>query len=316
MSTPLLTPADRAALQPLQFSPGARVTGHYAGRHASPQRGSAVEFRDYRAYTPGDAPSAIDWKVYGRSDRLVVKQYDHQTDLTVHLVVDASASMAYAGALPPAPTGGRLARLLGGGSPSAPPPSKLDHARRLAAALAFVVIHQQDRAGVAVAQNGAGPAIDPAASWPHLHRVTTTLERLLAGGSAGLAAALAALDARTRRRGVVVVFSDLADPPGPVIEAANRLTHRGHEVIVFQTLHPDELSLPDLSDTVFVDSETGDTVHVQVEDIRDAYAERARRRVATWRRQLAARGATHRLVPTDTPPTAALRDFLFHRSAR
>ena len=316
MPTPLLTPDDRAALQNLQFSPSARVTGHYAGRHASPQRGSAVEFRDYRAYTPGDAPGAIDWKVYGRSDRLVVKQYDHQTDLTVHLVVDASASMAYRGALPTAATGGRLTRLLGGGTPGDAPASKLDHARRLAAALAFVVIGQQDRAGVAVAQNGAGPAVAPAASWPHLHHLTGTLDHLLAGGSAGLAATLSALDARTRRRGVVVLFTDLADAAQPVIEAVNRLIHGGHEVIVFQTLHPDELDLPDLSDTVFVDSESGDAVHVQVEDIRESYARRARERVDTWRRQLTARGATHRLAPTDTAPVTALRDFLFHRNAR
>ncbi|MEE9403267.1 MAG: DUF58 domain-containing protein [Algisphaera sp.] len=314
--TSLLNPADLAPLQNLVFSPRRSVSGHYAGKHASPQRGSAVEFRDYRAYTPGDAPSAIDWKVFGRSDRMVVRQFDHQTDLNVHLVVDASASMAYdgidSGASNPRPAS-RLKRWLGDNAP-APQVSKWAHASRAASALAYLVIQQQDKAGLAVSRDGLHQSIAPASTWPHLHHLAKTLSNIKPQGHASLADTLHALGQRTRRRGVFVVFSDLADSPDPLLKAIDQLHHAGHEVLVFHTLHADELELPDLSETLFVDSETGETLHVQVDDVRADYAKQMQRRINTWRRSLTQRGADHTLLSTATPVAQALRQYLFQRS--
>ncbi|MEM8737007.1 MAG: DUF58 domain-containing protein [Planctomycetota bacterium] len=313
--TAYLDPAALAPLRHLVFASRRAVTGHYAGQHASPQRGHSVEFRDYRAYTPGDPLGDVDWKVYGRTDRMFLKQFEHQSDMAVHLLLDASASMAYAG---PEPVKRR--RTPRRSPRKTPPPtvagSKFDHACRLATAIAFLVIQQQDKVALGLAQGGLHTALPALGTYPHLHRLGHTLEETRPAGQARLPAALHAFAPRARLKGLLVVISDLADEdPDAVLAALDRFLHRGHEVIVFQTLHADELVLPNLGSVVLVDSETGRELTTDLDDLRENYARRIEAHLTRWRRVFGARGIDHRVVSTATPYPEVLRDYLFTRAS-
>lgn len=302
----LLNPKDLAPLRHLVFASRRAVVGHYAGKHASPQRGHSVEFQDYRDYTPGDSPGEIDWKVYGRSDKLFIKLFEHQSDMTVNLLVDASASMSYAGL----DAGKRPRRRMG-----PQPTSKYDHACAMAAAIAFLVTQQQDKVAFAVAQKGLQHAVRPAGTYPHLHQITGVMESVKPRGPANLAAAIHTAARQAKRKGLLLVFSDLEEDQDAVLAALARFLHRGHEVIVFHTLHADELKLPDLSEAVFVDSESGREVRVNIEDVRADYDQKMKAHLESWRRVLTARGVDYNLVSTATPYHEALRRYLFNRAS-
>ncbi|MEM1107549.1 MAG: DUF58 domain-containing protein [Planctomycetota bacterium] len=316
-----LNPAELAPLRHLVFASRRAVVGHYAGKHASPQRGHSVEFQDYRDYTPGDPLGEIDWKVYGRSDKLFIKLFEHQSDMTVNLLVDASASMGYRG-LRSMGVGGldkdkrkRRRRLFPSPQAPKPPTSKYDHACAMAAAVAFLVTQQQDKVGFGVAQRGLQHAVRPAGTYPHLHRLTGLMESVRPRGPAQLAAAIHAAARQAKRKGLLLIFSDLEEDPDAVLAALNRYMHRGHEVIVFHTLHADELTLPDLSEAIFVDSESGREVRVDVEDVRAEYDAKMKAQLDRWRRLLTARGVDYNLVSTATPYHEALRGYLFSRAS-
>ena len=286
---------DLRRLRHLFFSSRRVVEGQYAGRHMSPQRGHSVEFKDYREYTQGDEIGDIDWKVYGRSDRLYVKLFEHQSDMTVNLLVDASASMGYA-----AVKGER---------------TKYDHAAMMAAAIAFLTTKQQDKVSFAMARDGLQSFLRPQGSFTQLHSILGALESVEPAGEAGLADALRSLARIATRRGVLVVISDLLDDLDAVFEALSIWAHRGSEVIVFHTLHADELKLPPLFEANFIDSESGEHLRLNVEDVRDVYDQKMRAfldTVATWCR---ARRIDYNLVSTATPYHEALTQYLFTRAA-
>lgn len=318
MPTPsrFLNPADLAPLRHLVFASRRAVVGHYAGKHASPQRGHSVEFQDYRDYTPGDPLGEIDWKVYGRSDKLFIKLFEHQSDMTVNLLVDASASMGYRGLRPEArglSANRRRSRKTQASSLTSC--SKYDHACRMAAAVAFLVTQQQDKVAFGVAQKGLQHAVRAAGTYPHLHQITGVMESVKPRGPANLAAALHAAARQAKRKGLLLVFSDLEEDQDAVLAALARFLHRGHEVIVFHTLHADELQLPDLSEAVFVDSESGREVRVNVEDVRADYDRKMKANLDRWRRLLTARGVDYNLVSTATPYHETLRRYLFNRAS-
>jgi uncharacterized protein (DUF58 family) len=309
------------------FAPRRPVRGAYAGRHTSRQRGHCVEFNDYREYTPGDEVADIDWKAYGRSDRLFIKIFEHQADMTVSLLVDASASMGYAGLNPTADVNSAASwmnrvktvsrkRRSAGDGPGIVNPSKYDQACLMAAAVAFLTVRQQDRVGFATAQQGLHDYQTPRGGFAHLNHVLRSMERARPAGRANLPEALHALVRRARRRGLLVVFSDLMEDRDPIMRGLSAFTSRGGEVIVFHVLHADELELPDLDEAIFVDSETGRRVRMNVRDVRPAYQARIRRSVEAWRTALTARGIDYQLASTATHYHEAIRDYLFTRAAR
>ncbi|MCE9591989.1 MAG: DUF58 domain-containing protein [Planctomycetes bacterium] len=294
-----LRPEDLALLRGCRFTPRRPVLGHYTGGHASPLRGQSVEFTDYREYLPGDDVGSIDWKVYGRSDRLFIRLFEHQSDMTVHLLVDASNSMSYAGIAPRTPGPERV--------------SKYDHACRLAAAIAFLVTRRQDRVGLAVAQEGLRRVLPPRSSYPHLHQLAGALENFKPRGGARFAQSLTDLAEQTGRRGLLVVCSDLHEPPEPTLDALGRFLHRGHEVIVFHVLHAEELELPDIGEAVFQDSETSARLRVNIPDVRAKYEENLLAYLDQWSVSLRGRGIDYNLVSTATPYNKAMERYLFAR---
>ncbi len=286
---------DLRRLRNMFFSSRKVVEGQYAGRHASPMRGHSVEFNDFRQYMPGDEIGDVDWKIYGRTDKLYIKLFEHQSDMTVNLLVDASASMAYAGLT------GRY--------------SKYDHACMLAAAIAFLTTKQQDKVSFALASDGLQAFHRPYGSFRHLVRILRAMESARPAHEARLDQALRNLAELIARRGLLIVFSDLLDEPEPIFNALSALTHHGCEAILFHVLHADELHLPDVHDAVFIDSESRRRLATNVTDIRPAYERRLARFLGTWSTACQGRGIDYRLVSTAMNYSEALEEYLFQRAS-
>jgi uncharacterized protein (DUF58 family) len=286
--------ADLRRLRHMFFSSRRVVEGQYAGRHASPQRGHSVEFSDYREYRPGDEIGDIDWKVYGRSDRFFVKLFEHQSDMSVTLLVDGSASMAYQ---------------------SQTRPGKYDQAAQMAASIAFLTTRQQDKVALGIAREGLAGYLRPMGSYGHLNSILTQLEQVQPAGQANLAEALQQLARHVARKGLIIILSDLLEDDDAVLRALSMFTHRGNEVIVFHILDADELHLPDLAEALFVDSESGQRLRLNVDDVRQAYEQRLSRFTRRWSGACKARGIDYRLVSTAEPYHKALADYLFTRAS-
>src|SRR5262245_10208468 len=183
------------ALRNVRLRPRGAAEGTFAGPHKSHYRGTAVEFADYREYTPGDDIRLVDWKVYARSDRHYVRLYDAERNLLTYLVVDKSASMEFAGAV-------------------ARTPAKLEHACRLAAALGYLVMRAGDEVGLSLTDEKLHEHLPTAGSWSHFDRLLGALNQARAEGRTDLGACLEQVHARTKRRGVLALLSDFLDP-GP-----------------------------------------------------------------------------------------------------
>ena len=201
------------------------VEGYVSGLHRSPFHGFSVEFAEHREYVPGDDLRFLDWKVYGRTDRLYVKRYEEETNLEAHLVVDASESMSY-----------RSAEGTG--------PSKLDYARWAAAALAWLVVGQQDAAGLVLYDERIRATVPAHANQAHLRSLLRVLEEAEPARSTETGRALSEVAEALRRRGIVLLFSDLLDDMREVVKGLRRLRQRGHEVILFHVLAHDEVTFP------------------------------------------------------------------------
>lgn len=237
--------------------------GSVSGRHRSPHRGSSVEFAEYRDYVPGDDLRRLDWRVYGRSDRHFVKEFEADTNLRLVLVVDGSGSMRYSG------EGGDGAT------------SKFLLATRIAAALAQLAVRQGDAAGLTVA---AGDELVhlPARRRPsHLRVLAGEMARLRPAGPTRLVEALHDVAERTQRRAMVCVLSDLFVPPAELRDAFQHLRHRGHETTAFQLIDRDESEFRFDKATRFVDPEGGGAVLADPSMVAERY-------LAAWRRHRAA----------------------------
>ncbi|MEM9790057.1 MAG: DUF58 domain-containing protein [Planctomycetota bacterium] len=314
--------SELGVLRRLRFVPRGKVIGRYAGRHRSDRFGRSVEFADYRQFVPGDTPGDVDWKVYGRSDRLYVKRFEMQTEVSAVLVVDASASMGYAGVAGKKARprkswlGGWTSRQRGVGVDDGPV-SKYDHAAKLASTMAFMLVQQQDRVGLAIAREGLEAMVEPAGGWRQARAVVSTLEAQEPGAwrqPSRLGEALEAVGRRLRRRrGVVIVLSDLHDESGPVLRGLRLLRHAGHEAAVFHVLHGDELALPNWGQAVVVDSESGRRLRLSEPAVRAAYEQK----LADWRRRWASdlrgMGVDYAAATMDRPYLESLRGYLAAR---
>jgi len=226
----LLPNTDTAQLSGLLLTARRMVDGLYAGRHRSNRRGQSTEFDDFRPYTPGDEPRKVDWKLYGRTDRLYVRQYRHDAQLSVHLLVDRSNSMDFAG--------------LNSDSPQA---TKLDHARLLAASLAYLAIRQSDRVSLTFIDHSAEAASPVGGTQQHLRSLVEQLETLSPQGQTQPVEALRlahqhiARQATSGGHGPVIVLSDLLTSPSEWLAGLGRFARDGYDVLVLPTLSPAEL---------------------------------------------------------------------------
>ncbi len=286
----LLDPHDVSALGGIELVAEGVVEGFLSGLHRSPYRGFSVEFAEHRPYQPGDELRYLDWKVVGRRDRLYVKQFEEETNLRATLVLDASRSMAW--------SGDPEHRL-----------TKLDYATRLAAALALVLLRQRDATGLIAFDERVRCAIAPRARAGQWHAVARALVDLEQGGGERTAAegALARVTDLLRRRGLVVLLSDLLVDRELVLLALRYLRHRGHQVMVFHLLDPAETELDASAEARFVDPESREGVVAAPRELRREYRATVERAVAAWRHALRSSGIAYHRVSTDTPFGYALR---------
>ena len=245
----------RRKLERLELLARKILRGLLRGEHTASRRGRGLEFYDFRGYRPGDDFRHIDWNIYARLDQLFLKLHASEEDLTLHLIVDASASMSFG------------------------EPSKFDHARKLAAALACIALHNFDRVGVSMFAESLGESLAPSKAGHHMSSLLRFLGHLSCGGATSFGASLRAFAARTRHRGLVILISDLlgAEDAQAGIEA---LRCAGHDVAVIQLLAEAEIDPPLDGALRLVDAETGDELEVTVDDeLRRYYQQRLERRL-------------------------------------
>jgi uncharacterized protein (DUF58 family) len=284
----LLDPATIAALGRIEVVARCVVDGFLTGLHRSPRKGFSVEFAEHRPYQPGDEPRTLDWKIAARSDRLVVKQFEEETNLRATIILDVSRSMAWTG---------DKARL-----------TKLAYAERLAAALALLLLRQRDAVGLIRFDAEVRTAIAPRARVGQWKRLVASLDDPGAGRATRAGAAFAQAGRLVPRRGLIVLISDLLLEPEEVLGPVRALRRAGHQVTVLQVLDPAERDLAaSAGDALFVDPESERAVPASVADVRAAYRATVEQALGEWREQLARAGATHVVVGTDAPFGVPLR---------
>ena len=286
-----LDPAIIARLGTIDLKARTIVEGFLTGLHRSPYKGFSVEFAEYRQYLPGDDLATLDWKVYARSDKHFVKKFEEETNLTCHMLIDVSKSMGYAS--------GEV--------------TKLQYSSFLAGALAYLMHRQRDAFGL-IAFDESISALLPASSRSgHLRAVLLALERLELGAGTNVAKPLNDLAAAVRKRGMVILISDLLDEPAQVLDGLKHFRYRGTDVIVFHILDPYELKFPFEQAARFRDMETEEEVQAVPQSIREDYVGRMQSLIAFYRRELQLSGIDYCLLDTSQPLELGLMSYLMTR---
>ena len=294
----LVSPAELSSLRDLELFARTTVEGLRQGLHRSPFHGYSAEFSQYRHYRPGDDLKYVDWKAFGRSDRLYSRQFRETTNMGALFVLDVSRSMAF-------PADDERA---------GPPRTKFALARATAAILAALVIDQGDAAGLlAVWDVPAGTEYLPARSGRHhLHSLLATLARLRSHGGTGVAVALKRAGTLLRRRGMVIVLSDFYEEEIALAEI-RRLARSGHDVIVIHVMAREELTLPHSGPVEFEDLETGATLLASPDLIRSTYETNLRAFLTRVEQAVVREGIDYLRVVTGAQLEPALRRFLIGR---
>jgi uncharacterized protein (DUF58 family) len=270
------------------------VEGFYAGIHRSPFHGFSVEFSEYRAYTPGDDLRYLDWKLYARSDRYSIKRFEDETNLLCYLLVDMSRSMGY-----------------GSGSYT-----KCDYARTLAASLGYFLYTQRDAVGLLTFDEQVSEFLPPRYRPGHLRRMMAVLQRETAGRSTNLARPLEEIAETVRKRGMVVLISDLLAPIEDLRGKLGYLRSRGHEVIVLRVLDPAEIDFTFTKAGMFHDVESGRTIYIDPAAAKKEYLERFAAHAKELREACVGLGIDFTQLTTERPLEFALFDLLQARLRR
>ncbi|MHB1843951.1 MAG: DUF58 domain-containing protein [Deltaproteobacteria bacterium] len=295
-----LDPRLLARLSSLNLRARAVVEGLLSGLHKSPHQGQSVEFSEHKEYSPGDEIRHVDWKAYGKFDRYYIKRFEHETNLRAYLVVDASASMA-----------------TGSG-----PLTKLEVAATAAAALALLLVRQQDQVGLCLLQGGKVELVPPRSSAAHAKAIVERLSEARPEGITDLAAAAQLLAERARRRSLILVFSDLFEGGAgdPVLQPGLRdllqLRALSNELSFFHVLDPAELLFPFEDPTLFLDMEGDRRLEANPLELRDGYLEELGRFLDRTRSLCRERDSDYELLRTDEPLDQSLVRFLARRGRR
>ncbi len=268
------------------------VEGFIAGLHKSPYHGFSVEFAEHRQYMPGDPLKNVDWKVYAKTDRFFIKEFEEETNLKAYLLIDTSGSMGY-------------------GSQS---PNKLEYGCYLSAALSYLMLKQRDSVGLVLFDEKIKKYIPPkSALRSHLHVILQELDKLQPSLTTNISSALHEMAERIKRRGLIILISDLFDDPDKVLNGLKHFRHKKHEVIVFHVLDPKErtFAFPELA--VFKDLETDEELMTSPWQIRKEYEERFKALVTKYTLQCRESLIDYVLLDTSIPFDYALFSYLSKR---
>ncbi|MFQ3593161.1 MAG: DUF58 domain-containing protein [Gemmataceae bacterium] len=271
------------------------VEGFLSGLHTSPFQGFSVEFSEHRRYSPGDDIKSIDWSVYAKTERYYVKKFQAETNVSGYLCMDLSASMGYT----------HRQEL-----------TKFEYGICLAAALAYLMIHQQDPVGLVLFDQALRTVVPPRSKRTQLGTMLSLLANAKPAGIADVAGCLHHLAGLIRSKSLVVVLSDLLCDPEPVLRAIHHLRHRGNEVILFHILDEAEVHFPFEGMVRFEEPEQGEELTLDARGIRDDYLAALREFQENYRRDCSACGADYVAMDTSVSFDKALLEYLIQRQRR
>jgi uncharacterized protein (DUF58 family) len=269
------------------------VEGFMVGLHKSPYHGFSVEFSQHRQYMQGDSLKDVDWKVFAKSEKYFIKQYEEETNLIANIYLDSSRSMKFH---------------------KSGPASKLDYSITLAAAISYLLINQQDSVGLTIYSDKIHAYLPPKATRIYLKTILSTLAKVEPDGATETAECLKSSALLVCKRGLTVLISDFFDNPESVISAFKQFHHKNNEVIVFHVLDPVEINFGFDSDSIFVDLESDEQVTTQPYHIRRAYQSAMEEYIGRIKSSCLNYGIDYHLITTDEPFEKALMNFFTKRT--
>ncbi len=285
-----LDPAILAALGQLELVARWVVEGFITGLHRSPRKGFSVEFAEHRPYLPGDDLRYLDWRIVGRADRWLIKQFEEETNTRAMLVLDVSASMQWTG---------DPARL-----------TKLAYAERLASAMALLLLRQHDAVGLLRFDADARTIVPARSQRIQWRRLVAAFSEPAGGGESRIAPALLRAAKLIRRPGFVILFSDMLAEPQPIADAIGALRAHGHEVLVFHIMDPAERDFPEEGEARYRDPESGAELQASSRDVQPAYRATVVEALTEWRELFGRSGARYSITYTDEPFGRPLRQLV------
>jgi uncharacterized protein (DUF58 family) len=267
------------------------VEGYLTGRHRSPFHGFSVEFSQHRPYMPGDSLRFIDWKVYGRSDRYYIKQFEEETNLRCNILIDISKSMQY----------GSLKI------------TKAQYASYLAAGLTYLMLQQRDSTGLVLFDDRIKTIIPPRSVFSHLNVILHAIENAEFGTDTNISAALHYVAEQIHKRGLIILISDLLDDPQDILNGLKHFRHNKHEILVFHIIDPKELEFDFSGDVLFEDLESNDKLKTQPGYIREIYKQKFQEFLDYFKLNFSNNRIEYQQLFTDTPYDKALTEYLLKR---
>lgn len=292
MLNPDYTPGSIIHLGNLRFKAKTIVEGLLLGLHSSPYHGFSVEFSQHRPYMSGDDIRHVDWQLYAKTDRYYIKQYEEETNLNTYIMVDNSASMAYA-------SDGNI--------------SKFDYARLISAALSYLLINQNDAVGLSIFNDKPEILYPPKAVRSYINELLVALEKTKCSNTTGTAKALELICEKMSRKGLVVLISDLLDEKENIMKGLKHLRYLGHDVLVIQLLDPQEWELNLNQKHRIKDIESGNEIKLDVRQVKKEYHTRIEAYCNAINRECGENGIDHSLIFTNQDCRIALLEFLRKR---
>jgi uncharacterized protein (DUF58 family) len=289
-----LDPVNLAKVRSLELQARLIVEGYLSGMHKSPYHGFSVEFAQHREYVPGDDIRHVDWKVYGRTGRFFLKQYEEETNLVCWLLLDISESMRYAS--------GQV--------------SKYDYACLVAAALGYLILHQQDSVGLVTFDDQVRQFLRPSSQPSHLRQIVQVMNQGAAREKTRIGPIFHDLAERINRRALIVILSDLFDEVEDLLAGLKHLRHKRHEVVVFHVLDAAELDFPFQEATLFRGLEALPELLTDPRTLRQGYLEQIGRFMLDMQRGCRAERIDYAQFRTNHNPGVALSSYLAHRLMR
>lgn len=293
VSNRFLDPAVLAGISGLDLIAKTVVDGFLAGLHRSPDFGFSQEFEEYRAYSPGDDLRHVDWNVYARTERAYLKRYRGETNTSTVVLLDASASMGFGGAV-----------------------TKFDYAKYLASSLIYLAHLQRDSAGLIIFHDAVSNFVRPTSRQGQLMRLLHAIDEAQLGKRTNFETPFFELQQFMKRRGVTALISDFFEKPEVVVKTVEPLRFRGNELILFHVLDPREIELKLEDGALLVDMETGEALESTPDYAKTEYRQKIQAHIEELRMKAQAAGIDYFLLRTDRPLDQALREYLTIRQGR
>ncbi len=286
-----LNPQVLARLDNISLIARLVVEGYIIGLHKSPYHGFSVEFAEHRPYMPGDEIKHIDWKIYAKTDRYYIKQFEEETNLRSYILLDISGSMGY--------TSGSI--------------TKLDYGSYLAAALSYLMLKQQDAVSLILFDKTINTYLPPLAKQSHLNQVLKALEKTQPGTETKIAPILHEFAEKIKKRGLIILISDLLDDPPAVLKALKHFRHKGHEVVLFHLFDRQELSFDFARQTQFVDMENGSSLITEPWHIQETYQQTVKKFIDHYKFGCRKHNMDYTFLTTDKSLDIAITEYLHKR---